>query len=49
MYTYQRTFDLNTIDLPSWENLSVVVHGRNVGGAYQATLPVACGEVANLQ
>lgn len=49
IYTYQRTFDLNAIDLPSWDNLSVVVHGRNVGGTYQATLPVACGEVANLQ
>lgn len=48
-YTYHRTFDLTGTSLPTWEDLSVVVHGRNVGGDYQATLPVACGEVANLQ
>lgn len=49
LYTYQRTFDLNSIDLPSWDNLSVVVHGRKVGQEYRETLPVSCGEVNNLQ
>lgn len=48
MYTYQRTFDLSGMDLPAWENLSTVVHGRMVNGTYVATLPVACGQVANL-
>lgn len=48
LYTYQRTFDLSSMDLPDWENMSVVVHGRMVNGTYQAGLPVACGQVANL-
>lgn len=48
MYTYHRTFDLSGMDLPSWEDLSVVVHGRMVGNDYVATLPVACGEISNL-
>ncbi|NJW53484.1 hypothetical protein [Salinimicrobium oceani] len=48
IYTYQRTFDLSEMDLPSWEDMAVVVHGRMVNGTYQATLPVACGQVSNL-
>lgn len=48
IYTYQRTFDLSGMNLPAWENLSTVVHGRMVNGTYQAALPVACGEVGNL-
>lgn len=47
-YTYQRTFDLSSTPLSNWENLAVVVHGRNVNGTYEASLPVACGEVNNL-
>ncbi|MCM4160273.1 hypothetical protein FHG64_04185 [Antarcticibacterium flavum] len=47
-YNYQRTFDLTGTSLSAWENLAVVVHGRNVGGSYDATLPVACGQVNNL-
>ncbi|UJH91267.1 hypothetical protein LZ575_00190 [Antarcticibacterium sp. 1MA-6-2] len=47
-YTYQRTFDVTGLTLPSLEDLSLVVHGRMVNGNYEATLPVACGEVANL-
>lgn len=47
-YTYQRTFDLTNMTLPDWDALSVVVHGKNVNGEYQASLPVACGEVDNL-
>ncbi|MDX1760586.1 MAG: hypothetical protein R3218_00360 [Christiangramia sp.] len=46
-YTYQRTFDLNGADF-NWENLAVVVHGMYVGEEYVATMPTACGEVANL-
>ena len=46
-YTYERTFDITGMDL-SWEDLSVVVHGRDVEGAYNATLPVACGQISNL-
>lgn len=46
-YTYQRTFDLNGADF-NWENLVVVVHGMYVGEEYVATMPTACGEVANL-
>lgn len=48
LYTYQRTFDLGGMSLPAWQNMSVVVHGRNVNGTYNATLPVACGQVDNL-
>jgi hypothetical protein len=47
-YEYQRTFDLNEMSLSDWENLAVVVHGRNVNGSYDASLPVACGQVNNL-
>ncbi|HSI69109.1 MAG TPA: hypothetical protein VK941_02675 [Gillisia sp.] len=47
-YSYQRTFDLTGVSLSDWENLSVVVHGRNVGGSYDASLPIACGQVNNL-
>ena len=46
-YTYQRTFDLNGADF-NWENLAVVVHGMFVGDDYDASMPTACGEVANL-
>lgn len=49
LYTYQRTFDISELDVNDWEDLSVVVHGRIVDEEYIATLPVACGEVANLQ
>ena len=47
-YSYQRTFNLSGVTLSAWENLAVVVHGRNVGASYDATLPVACGQVNNL-
>ncbi|SDL10070.1 hypothetical protein SAMN04488034_102288 [Salinimicrobium catena] len=47
-YTYTRTFDLNGMNLPAWEDMSVVVHGGNAGGEYIGNLPVACGEVSNL-
>lgn len=49
LYTYQRTFDITGMNLPTWEDLSVVVHGMNVGDDYVGSLPVACGEVNNLQ
>lgn len=52
-YTYQRTFDIAGMSLPNWEDLSVVVHGMNVDvdgeEEYVGTLPVACGQVDNLQ
>ncbi|CAM4370970.1 hypothetical protein GILI108418_17060 [Gillisia limnaea] len=48
-YIYQRTFNISGLSISNWENLVVVGHGRMVDGSYQATLPVACGEVANLQ
>lgn len=47
-YSYQRTFNLSGVSLSAWENVAVVVHGRNVNGSYDATLPVACGQVNNL-
>lgn len=47
-YNYQRTFDLSGESLSAWENLAVVVHGRNINGTYEASLPVACGQVDNL-
>jgi hypothetical protein len=47
-YTYQRTFDLSGVSLSDWENTTVVVHGRNVNGVYNPSLPVACGQVNNL-
>lgn len=46
-YTYERTIDITGMNL-SWEDLSVVVHGGNVDGGYNATLPVACGQISNL-
>lgn len=49
LYTYQRTFNLTGMTLPDWENMTVVVHGKNVNGSYDSTLPVACGQVNNLQ
>lgn len=48
VYTYQRTFDLTGVTLPDWENMSLVIHGADVEGSYEPTLPVACGEVNNL-
>jgi hypothetical protein len=48
-YTYQRTFDLSTMTLPAWDKLSVVAHGRDVEGDYQATLPVSCGEISEFE
>lgn len=47
-YSYQRTFDVSSWSSTDWENLSVVVHGRNVNGTYNASLPIACGQVNNL-
>lgn len=49
LYTYQRTFNISNLSINNWEDLSVVVHGKNVNNEYVASLPVACGEVANLQ
>ncbi|CAM4370997.1 hypothetical protein [Gillisia limnaea] len=46
-YIYQRTFNISGLSISNWENLVVVAHGRMVDGSYQATLPVACGEVSN--
>lgn len=49
-YTYQRTFNISGLGIESLdlEDLSLVVHGRMVNGEYVGSLPVACGEVANL-
>lgn len=47
-YIYQRTFDVGSLSLPNLQNTAVEVHGLTVNGTYQATLPVACGEVSNL-
>lgn len=47
-YIYQRTFDISDLSISNWENLVIVAHGKMVNGSYLATLPVACGEVANL-
>lgn len=47
-YIYQRTFNIGGLSVSNWENLVVVAHGGMVNGSYDATLPVACGEVANL-
>jgi hypothetical protein len=46
-YIYQRTFNISGLSISNWQNLVVVAHGRMVDGSYQATLPVACGEVSN--
>ncbi len=48
-YLYQRTFDMGVNDLPGPESLVTVVHGRMVDGEYVATLPVACGEVYEVE
>lgn len=48
IYEYERTFDVSGMNLPHLEKLTVVAHGRMVGNEYVATLPVACGQVNNL-
>ena len=47
-YQYTRTFDVSGMDLPDLEHLSVVAHGKIVDGTYVPTLPVACGQINNL-
>lgn len=49
-YIYERTFNnMSTSDFPGPESLAAVVHGRMVDGSYQASLPVACGEISELE
>ena len=51
---YQRTFTLGSggvisaEDLGTLEDKSVVFHGMTQGGEYNADIPVACGEIFNL-
>lgn len=53
-YTYSRTITLgsgDTIssdDLMPLENRAIVLHGKFVDGEYMATLPVACGQIWQL-
>lgn len=48
-YIYQRNFTVNSTTMPNPENLVVVAHGMNVEGSYWASLPVACGEITELE
>lgn len=47
-YIFQRTFNVGSLSLPDLERTAVVAHGLSLGGEYEATLPVACGEVSKL-
>ncbi len=47
-YMFQRSFNVGSLSLPNLERTAVVAHGLTVGGEYEATLPVACGEVAKI-
>ncbi|MGK7392064.1 MAG: hypothetical protein ACNS60_17055 [Candidatus Cyclobacteriaceae bacterium M2_1C_046] len=48
---YQESFTLGEGDMPTldelrpFENRVIVLHGMTVNGTYQATLPVACGQL----
>ncbi len=49
MYTQVQTYTLGSADdLNPLQNRVVVIHGRMVNGEYNATLPVACGEIMHL-
>lgn len=54
MYTYSRTFSLgagetiSSNDLMPLENRAIVLHGMYVDGEYVATLPIACGQIWQL-
>lgn len=47
-YIYERTFNRSPNSFPGPESLAVVVHGRMVDGNYQPSLPVACGEIKDV-
>lgn len=43
---YEATFTIDPAKLLPLENRAIVLHGKTVNGAYEASLPVACGEIA---
>lgn len=43
--TFQHTYTSNVDQVTPLTQHVVVLHGANVGGQYQATLPVACGTI----
>jgi hypothetical protein len=47
---YEATFSGAELDglqpLPTLQNRAIVIHGLSVAGAYDASLPVACGQIA---
>lgn len=47
-YIYQRTFNIGSLSLPDLEKLAVVAHGLEVNGTYEPSIPIACGQVSNL-
>jgi hypothetical protein len=52
MYYYERTFTLSNAmlgDVDPLEEKVVVLHGLNVDGVYEATLPVACGPYVKVE
>lgn len=42
---FQNTYTINVSDLGPLENRAIVLHGATVNGTYDATLPVACGQI----
>lgn len=47
-YTFEGTFTVNRSQLLPLEDRTVVIHGKTVAGSYDASVPVACGEIEKL-
>ncbi|MFD2247178.1 superoxide dismutase family protein [Pontibacter ruber] len=46
---YKMTFDITkNIDLLPLQNDVIVLHGMTVNGTYEATLPIACGQIRTM-
>jgi hypothetical protein len=43
--SYSETLTVSTATLGALETRTIVLHGKTVGGSYDMTLPVACGQI----
>lgn len=46
-FHYEETFTVDPIKIGPLENRVIVLHGLTVDGEYEATLPIACGQIVD--